>query len=153
MRSEAMVLRPSRPPPPTAPSPGYTLLELLVVLLILGLLAALGWPAYLDSVQRGQRAEARAALLEAQQFMERYHAANARYTLDESGAVAPALPVRLQQVPQATPRYRLSVTPTPGGYTLSATPLANDACGDLTLAHTGERGRSGSGRTVAECWR
>lgn len=134
---------------------GFSLIELMTVLLITGLLLALAWPSYQSHVRRGHRAEAAAALLEAQQFMERYYAVQGRYTSASGGA--PALPVRLQAVPaQGQARYRLRLESVEAGrFTLRADPqdaMASDACGSLTLASTGAKGRTGQGLTVAQCW-
>ena len=65
----------SAPRQPPAPGAGFTLLELMVVLVIVSILAAVAYPSYLQSVKRGYRSEARIALLEAQQFMARFYAA------------------------------------------------------------------------------
>jgi len=132
---------------------GFTLIELMIVVAIIGILAMVAYPSYLESVKRGQRSSARTSMLESQQFMERFYAANSRYTTDEAGTVSPTLPARLQAVPTEAPRYNLSVVATLNGYTLTATPIATDKCGDLTLTHTGVKGRSATEPTVAECWR
>ena len=136
-------------------NPGFSLIEMMTVLLIMGLLLTLAWPSYQSHVRRGHRVEAATALMEAQHFMERYYAVQGRFTTDKGAA--PALPVRLQTVPaQGTARYMIKVTEVEAGkYTLSADPqgaLANDACGSLTLASTGAKGRSGRGLTVQQCW-
>jgi type IV pilus assembly protein PilE len=136
-----------------AAATGFTLLELMIVLAIVGILAAVAYPSYLESVKRARRSEARTYLLEAQQFMARFYSANGRYTTNEAGTTSPPLPVRLQAVPADAPRYNLSVAATLSSYVLTATPTANDDCGDLTLTHTGVKGRSGSGLTLADCWR
>jgi type IV pilus assembly protein PilE len=112
------------------------LIELMIVLAVVGILAMVAYPSYMESVKRGQRSSARTSLLEAQQFMERFYAAN-----------------RLLAVPAEAPRYNLSVVATLNAYTLTATPIGTDICGDLTLTHTGVKGRSASEPTVAECWR
>lgn len=135
------------------PAAGFTLIELMVVLAIVAILAGVAYPSYIESVKRARRSEARTYLLEAQQFMARFYSANSRYTTDEAGTTSPALPIRLQSVPADAPRYTLTVAATVSGYTLTATPIGDDECGNLTLTHTGAKGRSGQGPTVAECWR
>ena len=138
---------------PAAVAPGFTLIELMIVLAIIGILAMVAYPSYMESVKRGQRSSARTSLLEAQQFMERVYAANSRYTTDEAGMLSPTLPARLQAVPTESPRYNLTVAATLIGYTLTARPIGADICGDLTLTHTGVKGRSATEPSVAECWR
>jgi len=135
---------------------GFSLVELLVVLVIMGVLSAVALPAYTRYVQRGHRTEAMAALLEAQHYMERYYSANGQY-LSPSNA-APVLPHRLQQVPmQGSVRYRLSVREASvNSYLVQAVPegsMAGDVCGSLTINQTGLRGVLNSTRSVAECWR
>jgi type IV pilus assembly protein PilE len=135
---------------------GFSLVELLVVLVIMGVLSAVALPAYTRYVQRGHRTEAMAALLESQHFMERYYSANGQY-LSPANAV-PLLPQRLQGIPsQGTVRYQLSVREaTLNSYVLQAVPegsMSGDVCGSLTINQTGLRGMLNSTRSVAECWR
>lgn len=134
---------------------GFTLIEVMVVVAIVSVLAALVYPSYASSVRRGDRAAARAALLEAQQYMERYYAANSRYSVASDGTGAPSLPTRLQAIPPGAPKYDLTVSAvTLNSYTLTADPRSNsETCGNLTLTNTGVKGRSGSEPTVQECWR
>lgn len=145
-------------PPGHNRAQGYTLIELMTVVLIVGLLAALAYPSYTHHVRRAHRAEARAALQDAQQYMERYHAVYHRYTTQADEA--PVLPRRLRTVPEGAPaetaRYQLSVSEAQADtYTLRAVPAPgwDDACGSLTLTHTGVKGRTGAALSVPDCWR
>jgi type IV pilus assembly protein PilE len=146
--SGAMIFRQSRS--------GFSLIELLVVLVIMGLLSAMALPSYRQHIQRGHRVEGAAALQEAQHFMERYYSVNGRYTT--AAGEAPDLPLRLQTAPSdALARYQVSVSAaTANAYSLQAEPVGTmleDPCGSLTLSHTGQKAMTGSGLTAAECWR
>ena len=133
---------------------GFTLIELMIVVAIVGILGAVAYPSYVANVERGQRSEARTALLEAQQFMERFYVANSRYSTNVDGTGSPALPTRLQNVPISGSRYALSVSAvTLNSYTLTAAHTGADSCGDLTLTNTGVKGRSGTTPSVQDCWK
>ena len=136
---------------------GFTLIELMIVVAIIGILSAIALPSYREYVVRGNRATARAAMLEVQQFMERFYAANSRYTTDAAGTTSPTLPARLSAAPPESPKYNLALSaPAVNSYTLTATPVTADAtCGNLTLTNTGLRGANGGtdAATVAKCWK
>ena len=64
---------------------GFTLIELMIVVVIVAILASLSYPSYREYVRRSARAEAKAALLENAQFMERNFTAANRYDEDSAG--------------------------------------------------------------------
>lgn len=69
----------SRLPVSRSVSSGFTLLELMIVVAVIAILAAIAYPSYQESVRKGRRAEARAALAELIQQQERYMTQNNTY--------------------------------------------------------------------------
>lgn len=133
---------------------GFTLIEMMIVVAIIGILGAVAYPSYTEYIMRGHRADARAGLLQTQLWMERAATANGVYPTD--------LPVTLTWANDNNKRYTIgfAANNTNATFTLTATPKAgaqrNDRCGTLTLAHTGERSitnaPNGGNMTAADCW-
>ena len=67
-------------------SAGFTLIEVMIVVAIVSILAAVAYPSYIDSVRKGKRAEARAALMNLLQQQERYFTQNNSYETFAVGA-------------------------------------------------------------------
>ena len=170
-----MPRRPNGPRPCLAfpRAAGFTLPELLIVLMVVGLLAAVALPAYRESVARGARADVAGELVTAQQWMERFYAENLRYDRTAAGTPVtdPALfPASFSQSPRAgngPARYAIALTPPlePQAFTIVAarvpgSTVATDGCGDFTIDHTGRRGLRGwstarfatEAAALAACW-
>ncbi len=139
---------------------GITLIEVMIVVVIVGILAAIAYPSYLDYVRRGNRAEARSILLENSQILERNYTIANRYddTRQDGTGGAPAIIATSPKT--GTTKY--NIAPAYGAapaqtFTLSATPtgsMAGDACGVITLTNTGVKGAAGqtTAAIVDQCW-
>jgi type IV pilus assembly protein PilE len=78
-----------RPPRPPLRAAGVSLLELLVAVAIVGMLAALTYPAFRHHIVKAKRAEAQAALMQLMQQQERYYSQNNRYVAFSSASTEP----------------------------------------------------------------
>ena len=149
-------------PPRRTATGGFTLIELMIVVAIIGVLVRVAYPAYNQSVKKGRRADAKTALLDLAQREERYMATANLYTTSapllgySSGTITTASPMNV--LTGNTAYYQLAVTvPTSAPTTFSATAtrtgsqVADTQCGDYTLTNTGAQTSSGTG-AVTDCW-
>lgn len=146
------------------PQAGFTLIEIMIVVVIIGILAAIAWPSYDAYVKRGYRAEGQAFLNDTAARQERYFAQNNSYVTAQKDIGKLGLSTSTTgegdnasvTVSSATGKYGLAVSKAngDGGYTLTATQQFGDTqCGNLTLNAQGQRGRTGSGKSIEDCWR
>ncbi|MGH8463016.1 MAG: type IV pilin protein, partial [Pseudomonas sp.] len=132
---------------------GFSLLELMVVLVILGLLLMIALPDYQRSVHAGGRAEGQSLLLQVAADQERFYADNNTYSLSADPRQATATLVSESGL------YEVKVATCPSGtiaecFVVTATPVgkqAADDCGALTLSSSGLK--SATGGSAENCWR
>lgn len=142
---------------------GFTLIEIMVVVVIVAILTMIALPTYTEYVRRSNRADAMATLLEAQQLLQRWYTENDAYDRQRgegSATVTPATLGASRQSPQSgTAIYTaqfLSLSPT--GYTLAMVPvtggtMASDKCGTFVVDHLGARTVQNATVPAAQCWR
>lgn len=131
---------------------GVTLIELLIVVVIVGILAAIAFPTYLEQVRKGKRASGKAMLHQVLQAEERYYSERNAYTSNMAdlgyGASGPYL--------SENGNYTMTLAAGPSGdiltsVTATATPVVADPkCNVLTLSS--DLARTASGTQPAICW-
>lgn len=136
---------------------GFTLTELLVVITAIAILAVIAYPSYQGYLQKSRRADAKIALLDLANRLERFYADHDTYQTATIASGNTATDV-LASADSPARYYTLSITAqTPTDYTLRATRKAgglqahDSRCGDLTLSSAGVKGSTGTA-PVAECW-
>lgn len=129
---------------------GFTLLEILIVVAIIGILAAVAMPSYQESIAKGKRADATATLVGAASALERYMTENDTYataTLANTGV--PSEIPKDESAKSYTIAYSNLTATT---YTITATAknsMSGDRCGNYTYTHTGAKSVSTS---ATDCW-
>lgn len=124
---------------------GFTLIELMITVAIVGILAAIAYPSYTDYVIRSKRADGKAALLAIQLAEEKWRANNTSYT-GELGASG-------LKIGSTSPDqyYNLSITASGNTYTAKATPVKTDSvCGYLTINE--QAVKASEKADLATCW-
>lgn len=143
---------------------GFTLIELMIAILIVAIIAGLALPSYQESVIKSRRAEAKAALMDLQNRMERFFIDKNTYADACITGVRTCASTNsvLGSATTENGYYTLDISnPSATGYTLTAAPRGaqtkDTKCQTLTLNNTGTKGVSATSgtnptSTAAECW-
>ena len=131
----------------------FTLIELMIVVAVVGILAAIAYPSYTGYVTRAKRADGKAALLQVQLAQEKWRANNTTYTTNLT-SLGFAAESGVFYSPDK--HYTLSVTAASGAsYTVTAAPngFTDAKCGTLGIdtSASPEKTKTGSD-TVQNCW-
>jgi type IV pilus assembly protein PilE len=125
---------------------GFTLIEIMIVIAIIGIVLTISIPSYNEYVKKGRRAEVVALLSEQAQSLERFYTKNNVYT-------------GITGLSAGNDFYTLTPTITDQTFLLTAarktgTAMATDKCGDFTLTNTGVRSMNNAttGLTTKDCW-
>ena len=123
---------------------GFTLIEIMIVIAIIGIVITIGYPSLTEYMKMGRRADAAGLLTEQAQILERFYSKSNLYT----GATG-----------LSTGNDFYTITPTIADQTFTLTAIrkpgssmATDKCGDFTISNTGARGLVNNTATVKDCW-
>lgn len=141
---------------PSSAARGFTLMEVMIVLAILGILASVVLPAYQDSIRKGRRSDAIAALLDAANRQEQHMLDRSTYSEDMEDLGYGADPALSPEG-----HYEVDAAACGGGsiavcYVLTASPAtgspqnADAACASLSLDSRGQR--TATGTAADTCW-
>lgn len=134
---------------------GFTLIELMITVAIVGILTAIALPSYTSYIARGKRAEVRAEVLRAEGWLERYSSENNRYTDIPGSAANAGFASRFGAVPRTgTANYNITVVVSDTAYTITATrvnSMTADGCGNYVKTNIGSLTFTGTALDASKC--
>ncbi|VVO57969.1 hypothetical protein PS903_00633 [Pseudomonas fluorescens] len=127
-------------------SRGFTLIEIMIVIAIIGIVITIGYPSLTEYVKKGRRTEVAGLLSEQAQILERFYSKSNVYT----GATG---------LSAGNDFYTITPALTDQAFKLTAvrkagSAMATDKCGDFTITNTGVRSmeNAAAGVTTKDCW-
>lgn len=127
-------------------SQGFTLIEVMIAVVIIGILAAIAYPSYIDYIVKSGRSEGVAAVMKVANLQEQYYLDNRAYTTDMTKLGLSASPFLTEH------GYYSVASAGTSSFTITATAKGNQAsrdstCTTITMTSAGVKGPS------TECWK
>jgi len=147
----------------TRPYQGFTLVELAVVVVIIGIIASIAMPSYLDSMRASHRTDAQMTIQRIAMSLERFYTTHGKimsasgqtYDLATNFGTSCVPAIQSCSATADNIRYHITLALTPTTYVITATAKndqINDKCGTMTLDETNTKTVSGTGVTLQDCW-
>jgi type IV pilus assembly protein PilE len=137
---------------------GFTLIELVIALVVVAILASIAFPSYQESIRKGRRTDAKVALTDLANRLERYYSDKNTYATATIAGVDPTKNV-LSSADSPEGHYTLSITAQDAtSFTIKAArktgglQVSDAKCGDFTLTSAGIKGITGGTGSAADCW-
>jgi type IV pilus assembly protein PilE len=132
---------------------GFSLIELMVVVVVIGLLSAIALPSYTRYVLRSHRSSAITGVLDVASRQARYYTTNNTYTTSMTALGYPADPMPLTD--SSNRYYDLSVASASAtAFSIRAVPVnaqTKDTCGTYRISDLGVK--SVDSGTLGDCWK
>ena len=125
---------------------GFTLIEIMIVIAIIGIVITIGYPSLTEYVKKGRRTEVAGLLSEQAQILERFYSKSNVYT----GATGLSAGNDFYTITPALTDQTFKLT----AVRKAGSAMATDKCGDFTITNTGVRSmeNAAAGVTTKDCW-
>ncbi len=134
---------------------GFTLIELMIAVAVVGILVSVAYPSFAKQIAKSRRSDAKSALLNCAQMLERFNTQSGTYSASADATVNGACTGATKSGYYSMPTTNVPSASNASAFTIVATPTgsqSSDACGSMTFTQDGTKGVSGGTLPSAACW-